>query len=119
MNRTPFSLALNSMDLAMAKPPQTHPGAPIESPEPPGKVRIGLKGECRSPAGSPLSWGYRSRFYVGLVCQLHHGPGGPAAGHPSALMRAVDPSEADVIIHHELPGLGSVVGPGTMKLPVV
>ena len=27
--------------------------------------------------------------------------------------------EADVVVHHELPGLGSVVGPGTMKLAIV
>ena len=57
MKRTPFSLALNSMDRAMTNPPQTQPGAPIDSPGPPGVVRIGLKGECRSPTGSPRSCG--------------------------------------------------------------
>ncbi len=41
------------------------------------------------------------------------------AGHPSALMGAVDAREADVIVHHELPGLGSVVGPGAMELAIV
>jgi hypothetical protein len=34
-------------------------------------------------------------------------------------MGAIDPREADVIVHHELPGLGSIVGPGTMQLAVV
>ena len=43
----------------------------------------------------------------------------PAAGHAAALMRAVDPREADVIVHHELPRLGCVVGPGAMELAVV
>src|SRR5260370_470713 len=62
---------------------------------------------------------YRPRLDVGLVGKLHHGPRGPGAGHPAALMGAVDPREADVVIHHELPGLGGIVGPGAMKLTVV
>jgi hypothetical protein len=68
---------------------------------------------------SSVLWRYRSRFDVGLVCQLHHRSGRPGAGHPTALMRAVDPRKADVVVHHELPGLGSVVGPGMVELPVV
>jgi hypothetical protein len=34
-------------------------------------------------------------------------------------MGAVDPRETNVIVHHELPDLGSVVGPGAMQLAVV
>ena len=34
-------------------------------------------------------------------------------------MGAVDAGEADVIVHHELPGLGRVVGPGAMQLAIV
>src|SRR5262252_347578 len=56
---------------------------------------------------------------VGSVRKLHHGSGRSRTGHPSALMGAIDPCEANVVVHHELPGLGSVVGPGTMKLAVV
>jgi len=34
-------------------------------------------------------------------------------------MRAVDPREMDVIVHHELPHLGRVGGPGSMQFAVV
>jgi len=34
-------------------------------------------------------------------------------------MGAVDPREPNVVVHHELPGLRRVVGPSTVKLPVV
>ena len=61
----------------------------------------------------------RARLDVGLVRHLHHGARGPAAGHPAALMRAVDAGKADVIVHHELPGLGRVVRPGAMELAIV
>ena len=61
----------------------------------------------------------RAGLDVGLVGELHHGPGGPGAGHAAALMGAVDAREADVVVHHELPGLGRVVGPGAMQLAVV
>src|SRR5713101_8465243 len=80
----------------------------------------GIEGRVPLPCEiSAILRRYRARFYVGLVGKLHHGPRGPGAGHPSALMGAVDPREADVVVHHELPGLGSIVGPGTVKLTVV
>src|SRR5215470_14012196 len=86
----------------------------------PGKGTHWIEGRMPLRCGiSPILWRYRSRFYVGLVRQLHHGPGGPGAGHAAALMGTVDPPEADVIVHHESPGLRRVVGPGAMKLPVV
>src|SRR6266699_681182 len=80
----------------------------------------GIEGRMALPCEiSPILLRYRACFDVGLVGELHHGPGGPGAGHPSALMGAVDPREADIVVHHELPGLGSVVSPGTVKLTVV
>ena len=68
---------------------------------------------------SPVLRRQRAGLDVGLVGHLHDGPGGPGAGHPAALMGAVDPREPDVIVHHELPDLGRVVGPGAMELAVV
>src|SRR5712691_9422461 len=34
-------------------------------------------------------------------------------------MGAVDPREADVVVHHDAPGPWRVVGPGPMKLAIV
>src|SRR6266446_3548960 len=76
--------------------------------------RVPLAGEIASVLRR-----YRPRLDVGLVGELHHRSRGPGAGHPAALMGAVDPREADVVVHHELPGLGGIVGPGAMKLTVV
>jgi hypothetical protein len=61
----------------------------------------------------------RAGLDVGLVGELHDGARGAAARHAAALMRAVDPGKPHVIVHHELPGLGRIVGPGAVELAVV
>src|ERR1700678_3384244 len=83
---------------------------------PPRKGAHWIEGRMPLPCGiTSVLRRYRSRSDVGLVCELHHGSRGPGAGNPAALMRAVDASEADVIVHHELSGFGRVIGPGTMR----
>src|SRR5258706_7963503 len=80
----------------------------------------GIKGRVPLPCEiASVLRRYRPRLDVGLVGELHHGPGRPGAGHPATLMGAVDPREADVVVHHELPGLGCIVRPGPMQLTVV
>src|SRR5262249_37054615 len=61
----------------------------------------------------------RARLDVRLVAEHEKGGRPPRAGNSAPRVRALYAREAHVIVHEELPGGGTVVGPGAMLLAIV
>ena len=61
----------------------------------------------------------RAGLDIRLVRHLEDRAGGARTRHAATLVSAVDAREADVIVQHELPHLGRIVGPGAMQLAVI
>ena len=58
-------------------------------------------------------------LHVGLVAEREETHGAPGARHAAAGVRAVDPREAHVVVHQELPRGRAVLGPGAHEPALV
>ena len=117
MNRTPFSRAENSSGRASATPLLSAPGPTTRLAS---SIWIGRERAAALGVGAARVLGRDgARAHVGPVAEHEEAHAAPGARHAAAGVRAVDPREADVVVHEELPRGGAVLGPGTHHLAFV